>query len=89
MSGHLSAAISVDRESRMDQYTGVRSVGHRGESIRQWVTGLVIIAATIVGFYGFAQLSRGWTLVISVAVLAGLLIFFWIVGRKAGPRSPR
>ncbi len=58
------------------------------EGARQWVTGLVVIAATIVGFFGFARLSREWTLYISAGILVALVVFFWFVGRS-GTRGPR
>jgi hypothetical protein len=63
---------------------GDQSEGSR----RQWITGLVVIASTIIGFYGFARLSRGWTLVVSIGILVGLVAFFWMVGRSRS-RGPR
>ena len=63
-------------------------INHRTEGPRQWVTGLVVIAATIVGFFGFARLSREWTLGISAGILVALIIFFWFAGRSA-TRGPR
>lgn len=59
-------------------------IDHGKEGIRQWVTGLIVVASVIVGVLGFAHLSRGWTLAISTAILIGLLVFFWRVGRDRG-----
>ena len=68
--------------------TLVADVDHP-EHARRWVTGLVVIAATIIGFFGFARISRGWTLGLSTAILIGLLVFFWIVGRRSGSEPKR
>lgn len=50
------------------------------ESTRQWVTGLVVIAATIISFVGFARVSLNWTLAISSIVLVALVLFLWHAG---------
>lgn len=50
--------------------------------MRDFVTGLVVIAATIIAFFGFAKLSLGWTLGVSIAALVGLLAFFWWAGQR-------
>lgn len=47
---------------------------------RRWLTGLVVIVATIVSFIGFARVSVGWTLAISTIVLIALVIFLWSAG---------
>lgn len=52
------------------------------EPTRDFITGLVVIAATIIGFFGFARLSFGWTIGVSIAALAGLLTFFWWTGQR-------
>lgn len=54
----------------------------RRESTRQWLTGLVVIVATIVSFFGFARLSFAWTLGVSLTTLVGLLAFFWWTGQR-------
>lgn len=58
------------------------------EPLRDWITGLVVIAATIASFIGFARLSVGWTLAISSVLLVGLVTFFFIVGERKR-RTPR
>ncbi len=57
------------------------------ETTRQWVTGLVVIVATIGCFFGFAHISFGWTVGISLTLLISLLVFFWTVGerKRKGP----
>ena len=67
----------------------VSRADHPKESFRQWITGLVVLAATIVGFFGFARLSREATLIVSIGILAGLVIFFWSVGRRKRLTRPR
>ena len=52
------------------------------ESTRQWITGLVVMAAAVVAFVGFSRVSVGWTLAISTLILAGLVGFLWAAGRK-------
>jgi hypothetical protein len=58
------------------------------ESLREWITGLVVIVATIVSFIGFARLSVGWTLAISSVILVALVVFLWSVGERKR-RRPR
>ncbi len=52
------------------------------ESIRQWLTGIVVIVAVIVSFVGFARVSVEWTLTIASVVLVLLVLLLWRVGRK-------
>lgn len=52
------------------------------ESFRDWAMGVIAVVATIVSFVGFARVSVGWTIVISTAVLIGLVIFLWRAGIK-------
>lgn len=40
------------------------------------------MVATAVSFVGFAQISIGWTLIISCVILAGLVAFLWAAGGK-------
>jgi len=59
---------------------------------REWITGLVVGAATIIGLFGFARLSYAVTMVVSVAILVGLIAFFWVAGvkvRRTGHRPRR
>lgn len=55
------------------------------DSARSWLSGLVVIIATIVAYVGFARVSVEWTLVISSVVLFGLVLFLW----RAGVRKER
>lgn len=63
------------------------------EGAREWVSGLVVIVATVVAFIGFARASLLWTIVISAMVWAGLIMFLWSVGagkkRGRGKRRSR
>lgn len=52
------------------------------ESFRDWAMGMIAVVATIVSFVGFARVSVGWTIVISTAVLVGLVVFLWRAGIK-------
>lgn len=52
---------------------------------RQWLTGLIVIVAVVVSYVGFARVSVEWTLAVSSAVLAGLVLFLW----RAGVRKER
>jgi len=47
---------------------------------RNWLSGVVVIVATIVAFIGFAHASFGWTVVVSSIVLVGLIAFLWKAG---------
>jgi hypothetical protein len=47
---------------------------------RQWLSGMIVIVATIVSFVGFARISVGWTLAISSAIFVALAYFLWRVG---------
>lgn len=49
-------------------------------STRDWVSGLVVIVATVIAYIGFARVSIGWTLLVSSAVLLGLIVFLWRTG---------
>lgn len=55
------------------------------ENARQWLTGLVVIVAVVISYVGFARVSVEWTLIISSAVLVGLVLFLW----RAGVRKER
>jgi len=60
------------------------------QSGREWATGLAVLIATIISCVGFAHISYKWTLVISVTLLTGLVLFFWRVGvrkRRSRHRS--
>jgi hypothetical protein len=50
------------------------------ESSRGWLSGLIVVVATIVAFIGFARVSIGWTLAISTIILIGLIAFLWSAG---------
>lgn len=52
------------------------------EATREWIAGLVVVAATVVAFVGFAHASLWWTIAISTLVWIGLILFLWSVGRK-------
>jgi len=52
------------------------------ETPGQWLAGVIVMVATAVSFVGFARVSLGWTLVISTAVLIGLILFLWSAGLK-------
>lgn len=48
-----------------------------------FIFGMAVTCATIIGYFGFARLSREWTLAISLGILVGLLLFFWFIGRRS------
>ena len=50
------------------------------ESSRSWLSGLIVIVATVVAFIGFARVSVGWTIAVSTLVLIGLVAFLWSAG---------
>lgn len=52
------------------------------DASRNWLTGIIVIVATIISYVGFARVSVGWTLIVASLVLMGLVIFLWSVGRK-------
>lgn len=52
------------------------------ETTREWITGLVVIAATIVGLFSFAKISLWTVVLVSGAVLVGLLGLSWFIGAK-------
>ena len=59
------------------------------ESLRQWLTGVIVIVAVIVSFVGFARVSVAWTLTIASGVLVFLVLFLWNIGRKKRARRTR
>lgn len=52
------------------------------QTAREWLTGVAVIVATIVSVIGFARLSLGWTLAVSLASLTILLLLFWRTGQR-------
>jgi hypothetical protein len=50
------------------------------ESLRQWLSGVVVVVAIVVSFIGFAHISVGWTLLISTLIFCALIAFLWAVG---------
>jgi uncharacterized membrane protein len=50
------------------------------ETTRQWLTGLVVIVATVVAFIGFASASLWWTIAIASFVWAALIVFLYCAG---------
>ena len=56
--------------------------GHYQETLREWLSGLIVVVATIVAFVGFAFASLTWTLIIASVVLASLILFLWSVGYR-------
>ena len=64
--------------------------GQHQETLREWLSGLVVMIATIVAFVGFAFASLTWTLIIASAILVSLILFLWSVGyRKQRARRQR
>ncbi len=60
------------------------------ETRREWLSGILVVLATIIAFVGFAFASLKWTLIISSLVLACLVLFLWSVGfRKQRSRRER
>lgn len=56
------------------------AVSQPAETTKEWLSGLVVIVATVVAFVGFAFASLKWTLIVSSVVLAFLVVFLWSVG---------
>ena len=58
------------------------AVSQPAETTKDWLSGLVVVVATVVAFIGFAFASLKWTLVVSSVVLAFLIAFLWSVGYR-------
>lgn len=50
------------------------------QSFRDWLTGVIVIVATIVAYIGFARVSVGATFIIASVIFVGLVLFLWRVG---------
>lgn len=44
--------------------------------------GLVMVASVIIGLFSFARISLIVTMILSGTLVAGLLVFFWVMGRR-------
>lgn len=56
------------------------------ETTRQWVTGMVVMAATMIGLFAFAKVSIWAVIAASGATMLVGLVVSWAVGRRLRER---
>ena len=59
----------------------IKSMTHREETRRQWISGLAITLTALVCLFAFWRLSPDVTLIIALVALGALIIFFWLAGK--------
>lgn len=52
------------------------------ETARDWLTGVIVMTAVAVSFIGFSTVSVKITILVSTAILVGLVAFFWVIGKR-------
>lgn len=53
----------------------------RGESKRQWISGLAITITALVCLFGFSKLAPSTTFVVALGAFVALVVIFWIAGK--------
>lgn len=59
-----------------------RRMSKKRDDTRQWLSGLAITLTTIVGLFAFWRISPGVTWIVALMSLIGLVIAFWVAGKK-------